>query len=342
MEKPSLNTPPAGSIRFNTDSSKIEIYNGDKWWEIDSTSPTEQTGGTRGLWGGGETPGALNVVEYANLNTTGNFVNFGDLTVARAATPGAGASRTRAFWAGGQIGGTYFDEIDYVTISSTGDAIDFGNLQNTRRTPMTASNQIRGVILAGTKSGQVMNNIDYITIATTGNAQDFADTVSDMNTANGAYMSSPTRGLFAGGYGQPAGSQSGCNYITIMTQGKQADFGDLSANKYNNRGASNAIRGISFGGVTAPTWVTSIDYFTLATLGNSKDFGDLPAAAGGGAAMSSSTRGVRTGGYNGSAGINNCEYVQIMTTGDAVDFGDIAAGAYWSMSGTSNGHGGLG
>ena len=143
MEKPSLNTPPAGSIRFNTDSSKIEIYNGDKWWEIDSTSPTEQTGGTRGLWGGGETPGALNVVEYANLNTTGNFVNFGDLTVARAATPGAGASRTRAFWAGGQIGGTYFDEIDYVTISSTGDAIDFGNLQNTRRTPMTASNQIR-------------------------------------------------------------------------------------------------------------------------------------------------------------------------------------------------------
>ena len=31
-----------------------------------------------------------------------------------------------------------------------------------------------------------------------------------------------------------------------------------------------------------------------------------------------------------------------MTTGDAVDFGDIAAGNYWSMSVTSNGHGGLG
>ena len=40
----------AGSIRFNTDSSKLEIYNGEQWWEIDSTSPELQTGGTRGLY----------------------------------------------------------------------------------------------------------------------------------------------------------------------------------------------------------------------------------------------------------------------------------------------------
>ena len=33
-EKPSLNTAPAGSIRFNTDSAKMEIYNGDQWWQI--------------------------------------------------------------------------------------------------------------------------------------------------------------------------------------------------------------------------------------------------------------------------------------------------------------------
>ena len=29
----------SGSIRFNTDSSKLEIYNGEAWWEIDATSP---------------------------------------------------------------------------------------------------------------------------------------------------------------------------------------------------------------------------------------------------------------------------------------------------------------
>ena len=49
----------SGSIRFNTDSSKLEIYNGEAWWEIDSTSPEQQTGGTRGVWGGGEVSGAV-------------------------------------------------------------------------------------------------------------------------------------------------------------------------------------------------------------------------------------------------------------------------------------------
>ena len=44
-----INTPPSGSIRFNTDSAKMEIYNGEQWWEIDSTSPEQQTGGTRAL-----------------------------------------------------------------------------------------------------------------------------------------------------------------------------------------------------------------------------------------------------------------------------------------------------
>ena len=38
-EKSALDTAPAGSIRFNTDSGKMEIYNGEQWWNIDSTSP---------------------------------------------------------------------------------------------------------------------------------------------------------------------------------------------------------------------------------------------------------------------------------------------------------------
>ena len=35
QELPSLDTAPAGSIRFNTDSNKMEIYNGEQWWNID-------------------------------------------------------------------------------------------------------------------------------------------------------------------------------------------------------------------------------------------------------------------------------------------------------------------
>ena len=41
IENPSLETATSGSIRFNTDSSRLEIYNGEAWWAIDSTSPEE-------------------------------------------------------------------------------------------------------------------------------------------------------------------------------------------------------------------------------------------------------------------------------------------------------------
>ena len=52
----------SGSIRFNTDSSKLEIYNGEAWWEIDATSPEQQTGGTRGLFAGGYTVPSLSLI----------------------------------------------------------------------------------------------------------------------------------------------------------------------------------------------------------------------------------------------------------------------------------------
>ena len=52
-EHPSLETATSGSIRFNTDSRRLEIYNGEQWFEIDATSPDEQTGGTIGMILGG-------------------------------------------------------------------------------------------------------------------------------------------------------------------------------------------------------------------------------------------------------------------------------------------------
>ena len=48
MEKPSLDKAKAGAMRFNTDSSQMEIYDGNQWTGILATSPELQTGGTRG------------------------------------------------------------------------------------------------------------------------------------------------------------------------------------------------------------------------------------------------------------------------------------------------------
>ena len=71
---------PAGSIRFNTDSNKLEIYNGEAWWEIDATSPEQETGGTRGiLYAGATSGGRDDVIQFINVSTTGNAIDFGDL-----------------------------------------------------------------------------------------------------------------------------------------------------------------------------------------------------------------------------------------------------------------------
>ena len=53
MEYPSLDKPTAGATRFNTDSSQLEIYDGNQWTGILATSSYQQTGGDRGLFGGG-------------------------------------------------------------------------------------------------------------------------------------------------------------------------------------------------------------------------------------------------------------------------------------------------
>ena len=188
IEYPSLGTPPAGSIRFNTDSAKMEIYNGEAWWEIDATSPEEQTGGTRGVIMGGLAPGepaGQNVMQYLSIATTGDTDDFGDLTRKKYASYGGISSRTRGILPGGyfynQPGGpgTYIDDMDVITISILGNASDFGNLsQGNRAEPGSASNETRGLIFGGTSGPSPVvrtNTITYVTIATLGGGIDFGD-----------------------------------------------------------------------------------------------------------------------------------------------------------------------
>ena len=92
----------AGSIRFNTDSSKLEIYNGEQWWEIDATSPEHQTGGTRGVFGGGGSPSDETAeIEFINIATTGDSESFGDLSLGARGFIAGGSSRVRGVFAGG-------------------------------------------------------------------------------------------------------------------------------------------------------------------------------------------------------------------------------------------------
>ena len=157
MENSSLGTPPSGSIRFNTDSSKMEIYNGENWWGIDSISTIST--GARGLIIGGGSPARDNVVQYIQIETTGNALDFGDLTEV-AGRPSAGASTTRVVRGGGYTGSAIVNTIDYASISTTGNFINFGDLTVARNQGGGLSNQVRAVFGGGNPNTDTM---DYVT-----------------------------------------------------------------------------------------------------------------------------------------------------------------------------------
>ena len=340
MEKPSLDTAKAGAMRFNTDSSQMEIYDGNQWTGILGTSPEQQTGGTRGLWAGGEEPGGkTNRIQFVNVDTTGNTSDFGDAN-SNLSSHTALASRTRGLISGGFIGPqptNYSNVIDFVTIASTGNASDYGDLSvfTGGQRPGCAS-ATRGLVLGGMYQGIFNNTIEYMTIAQTGNSIDFGD-LTKINVG-GSALAGQTRGIFFEGSTTPART-NGIDYVTISTLGNAAEFGD-STSVGNHRGtAANAVRGVTAGGIT-PSIINTIQFVTIATLGNALDFGDLTAGrAGFGGGCASRTRGVFGGGYTPST-TDAIDYVQIMSTGNAIDFGNLAASVQYA-AGFSNGHGGL-
>ena len=339
MEHPPLQPTPVGALRFNTDSSKLEYYDGNQWVNVTSDSPEVQTGGVRGLFMGGETPGFDATIDYINVGSTGSAADFGDLS-GNTSIPSALASRTRGV-AGGGYTGSNTNKIEYVTISITSNTTDFGDLAESKHWVQAGGNQTRGIFAGGNADSPVghSNTIEYITIAATGNAADFGDIARLPSTSSGSAMNSPTRSVFGGGSDPSSNALNTIEYITIATLGNAADFGDLTDNKIRYGGCSNAIRGLMGGGAT-PSITASITYIAIATLGNTLDFGDLTSARQNVAACASSTRAVWGGGSTPSD-TNILDYVQIPSTGNAVDFGNMTVTGD-HRSGCSNGHGGLG
>ena len=334
----------AGQLRYNTDSNKVELYDGNQWTEVQSSRP-DLNGGARGVFGGGLTLATptINVIQYINIASTGNAQDFGDLTQQRN-TPGSCSSSTRGVFSGGSAPGEFVNTIDFITISSTGNAQDFGDLLVNRRILSGCSSSTRGLFGGGYQSGgpNTYNIIEYITISTTGNAVDFGDlTVGRYGLAS---FSSSVRGVWAGGYGAPS-YRNTIDYVTISTLGNATDFGDVGVSNYYLSGCANPIRGIYTEGVGPSSGiVNTISYVTIASTGNGIKFGDLTTRRLATGACSSSIRGVFAGGNDTSptpTATNIIDYVSILTQGNAVDFGDLIDGNYGYLAGCSNAHGGL-
>ena len=126
--------------------------------------------GDRGVFGGG---GNSNIIDYITISSTGDAVDFGDLTVSRGVI---GATSNGVSGRGAFGGGNSYNTLDYITISTPSDAIDFGDLTFARYGLAASSNGTndRGVF-GGGYVATYSNVIDYITISSTGNAANFGD-----------------------------------------------------------------------------------------------------------------------------------------------------------------------
>ena len=350
--------PGEGMIRFNTDSGHLEYYTGTHWADVivnnnelggsltgaATTFSTNGTG-TRGLTGGGYTSSKQDVIDYLTISTLGNSQDFGNLTASRYWISSC-SSTTRGIWGGGGVAPTSpnkSDIIDFVTISSTGNATDFGNLVQARYGLASCSNRTRGLFCGGYQvPGSQVNHIDYITIAQTGNAVDFGDL-----TVSRYYLTATAtsvRGVVLSGRTgtSPYTYYNTIDYMTIASTANAQDFGDLTNLKAEGYAAANSTRGLYISGYDNGTATNAIVFVTIASTGNAQDFGDITENVVAGSAAASPTRAVAIGGYQqpspGTTG--TMQFVTIATTGNATDFGDMSAARYVTGS-CSNGHGGL-
>ena len=332
--------PIEGTVRFNTDLNTLEFFNGVEWRQF--TYNQGQSG--RGLFAGGydfTSPGqdTRKNIDYVQIATLGNALNFGDLQQVKRLTGGC-SSEIRGLFMGGITPST-INDIDHVTIASAGNAVDFGNLAQARYANASLSSSTRG-ITAGGVAPSLVDQMDYVEIATSGNALDFGDIADSAYAPVG--LSNGTRGLFCGGEAPtntPAGYSTYIYSITIASKGNGIEFGHLRYKVYGAGGGSNSVRGIYAGG-GMPGDVSNINYITLSTEGNAIDFGNLTEKKRSLCGTASQTRVVLSGGVLGPTGkVNTIEYVNIASSGNGFDFGDLNR-LIEQQSACSDSHGGLG
>ena len=125
---------PLGAMRFNSDSQKLEYWNGEAWFQIKTFSPNLD-GGARGVMIGGHShPSYYNTIDFVTIASAGNATDFGDLTAANSFLGGASNS-IKGIFAGGSTP-TKLSTIQSIEIATTGNAVAFGD--NTGTDPVSS------------------------------------------------------------------------------------------------------------------------------------------------------------------------------------------------------------
>jgi|TARA_X000001388_G_scaffold73664_1_gene65680 hypothetical protein len=192
----------------------------------------------------GGAPSASNVIDVFNFKTTAAGSDFGDLTAGRFGAGGC-SSPTRALFVGGEGSGGSSDRkniIDYVTIASKGNAVDFGDYSQSAEFVTAASSSTRGLMAGGqgNSPGPYNDDIRYVTISSTGNSTDFGNLVAAKGGMGG--VTNNTKCIFGGG-SNPS-QFAVIDVVTIASTGDAADFGDLTVARSRVNATGNGIGGL--------------------------------------------------------------------------------------------------
>jgi hypothetical protein len=229
----------------------------------------------------------------------------------------------------------YYSTIDYIAISTTSNAINYGDLTRIMGQSAGVSSATRGFVIGGMTPDDVHAESNVFSLRSKGvvtNGMKFYFTNTPSERKGMCGLSSSTRGVICSGFNFSFSSEVGMSYMTFASFGFITDFGSLGTARGNSGSVMSTTRGIIVCGETSNNVTTSAsEYITIATTGAGTNFGNNNNSVASLASASSNTRGVIAGG-----GITGISYYTIATTGTGTNFGDQAVSQN-GQSGTSNG-----
>ena len=233
--------------------------------------------------------------------------------------------------------------IDYINMTTQGDAVEFGDTNSTWYECAACGNRTIGVFAGGKNPGGNDNVMEFVTIATQGNAADFGDMAESTNPGGGG--GNQTRGILCGG-AYPSSNM--ISFFNMQSKGNASDFGaNAPFTGTYSAAMGSPTRTLMFSGRLHPGYTTTDDiwFITPQSTGIVNDFGTYQNAAGSdgsfnAAGASSPTRGIIAGGYAGThpsgTNTNQMEFLTIATTGNSVDFGDLTTAQQMSKGAASS------
>jgi hypothetical protein len=275
--------------------------------------------------GGNDTPG-IDTIEFYSITSGGGATDFGELVGGKNYYHDTYSNGSRVLTTGGFVGspgGAKTDAIEFITVATKGNSVDFGELTAARQAHQGGdSDGSRGIDPGG--GTPIIDTIDYTTIGTLGDSTDFGELSAARNLLSGASNSS--RLCMVGG--NPPALDT-IEFITIGTLGNGIDFGELTKTRSYLGATGDNNRLVCAGGASDD----SMEYINIQTLGDGTDYAEQQTGGTSSFQMSSNgSRGTINGGHPARDTINA---FTIGILANTVDFGELSGSVF--QAGSSSG-----